>query len=208
MAYGLECYVKSSERIERLNEFDQYSSVNTIGILFWLNNTPQENDIKLFDELAKSRFHDEYIFEQIVVVTNDSYYFIVKCLKEIKSITLSENIDFYYPTTGNNLNPTTRRISGKILPVEYLTSRILLFKVSVSNDLSHLYICNRDNFTVSDFKRLVGLAIEISGGWAQKVFIGFPDFNELRDRNAVNNALQTFESKKYITKNINVFNLK
>jgi hypothetical protein len=208
LANGLECYVKSSERIQRINDFDSYSKINTVGILFWLNNSPQETDIKLLDELAKSRFHDEYIFQQIVVITNDSFDFVNKCVREIKTLTLSENIQFYYPTTGNNLNPTTRRISGNILPFEYLTSKILLFRVILDDNLSHLYICSKDNFNVSDFKRLVGLAIEISGGWAQKVFIGFPDFNELRDTNSINNALQTFEAKNYITKHINVFNIK
>lgn len=208
LAFGLECYVKSSERIERINDFDSYSSINTVGILFWLNNSPKESDSKLLDELTKSRFHDEYIFDQIIVVGNDSFEFINKCIKEIKASTLNKNIEFYYPTTGNNLNPTTRRISGNVLPFEYLTSRILLFRVILNDNQSHLYICSNDNFTVSDFKRLVGLAIEISGGWAQKVFIGFPDFNELRDSNSVNTALQTFVAKNYITKHINVFKIR
>ncbi|WP_373059468.1 hypothetical protein [Zunongwangia sp. H14] len=207
LANGISCYKKSSERVERINHFFKYSKVRTIGVLFWLNNSPKDSDKNLLSDLAISRFHEDLDFEEIIVVTNEAYTFIKTSIREIKARTSSEKIEFYYPATGKNLNPTTRKISGKILPIEFLTSNILPFRVKVSENEWHLYLFSKQPFSVSDFKRLVGLSIDISNGLAKKIIIGFSDYNELLDENSINVVLQSFEEKEFALENIFCINI-
>ncbi len=204
LANSLECYKKSQVRSNLISGFDYYNNINTLGILVWLSNSPSEKDDSLLNEISTTRFTEDLNFEKILVFSNSSYYFIKRSIDAIKLKIGSNKLEFYYPSTGKNLNPNERQFSGNIMPVEFLTSNILVFKEIINNNQSNLYICTKDNFNVSDFKRLVGLSLEISQGWASKTFIGFPDYNELRHKNMIHTALLSF-NESYAKSNIKLF---
>ncbi|WP_438710326.1 GapS4a family protein [Aquimarina muelleri] len=204
LANSLECYKKSNVRSDFISGFDYYNEINTVGVLVWLNNSPSEKDEKLLEEIAKTKFNEDLNFDKILVFSNSSCYFINNSMNAIKLRIGGNKLEFYYPSTGKNLNPNERKYSGDIMPVEFLTSNILVFKEIINDRESNLYVCSKDNFNESDFKRLVSLSLEISQGWASKILIGFPDYNELRHRTVVNTSLLS-SNQSYEKSNVEPF---
>ncbi|MBC8617139.1 hypothetical protein H8788_05270 [Parabacteroides faecis] len=200
----LECF-DYSETKERLLDGRMCNSINDIGVLFWLNNKAESND-DLISIISSSRI-DRYANKTIYIMDNKRVAFILEIMKYIKVQNHQYDYSFYYPCTGQNINPINRTNTGKILPVEYLNSSIIPIKLE--NKDNHKEICLfigvLDNFDEDDFTRLMGLAKDISTSLAGQVIIAFPDYSELEHGEAVAIAKQKFQEAEY-TKTVKVIN--
>ena len=124
----MECYDVSKIKDETLTGFN-YSTLNDVGILFWLNNKADSED-DLISIVASARIIDTNVNKTIYIMDNKRVAFILEVMKFVKTKENDFEFYFYYPNTGQNINPFERINLGKILPIEYLNSSIIPIKLS------------------------------------------------------------------------------
>ena len=142
----------------------------------------------------------------IYIVDNRHIVFILELMKYIKSLQ-NYNYSFYYPSTGLNINPVTRKNTGDFLPVEYINSSLIPFKLENKNNPNEtiLFIGTIEDFEKDSFIRLMGLAKDLSTNLAGQVIIGFPDFNNLLHEDVVKTSKLGFQDANY-TKTVKAIN--
>lgn len=201
----LECFEGSELKNSVVSGFS-CSSINDVGVLFWLNNQEESND-DLVSIVSSARIADTHLNSAIYIIDNKRVVFILQIMSYIK--TLSEKFDysFYYPNTGQNINPLSRENLGKILPVEYLNSSIIPIKLTnkYNERETCLFLATSDNFEEGDLIRLIGLSKDITTNLIGEVIIAFPDFKELDHKQDVTIAKQKFQSADF-TKTVKVIN--
>lgn len=199
----MECFDISPNKEEILTGF-QFSSINDVGVLFWLNNQADSDD-DLLSKIATARI-DTINRSSIYIVDNKHVGFILEVMRYLKAKN-EYRYYFYYPSTGRNINPLTRMNTGPILPVEYLNSSIIPFKlVKIDNEKeSYLMLASIDSFEKNTFMRLMGLAKDISTNLSGSIIIGFPDYNCLLHDNIIRQTKQGFNDSEF-TKNVSVIN--
>ena len=199
----VECYANSPQKYETQRNFN-CQSVNDIGVLFWLNNQSDSDD-DLISKVTSAKF-DRVGDRTIYIVDNKRAGFILKVIQYLKSQN-EYNYSFYYPSTGRNINPCNRNNTGTILPVEYLNSSILPFKMEKKNNRNEtcFMLATIEKFEKDSFMRLIGLAKDISTNLSGQIIIGFPDYNSLIHENTVNQAKMGFDDSDF-TKTVSVIN--
>lgn len=199
LAKTLECFKNSEIRRTAIKNFSGVDSTKDIGVLFWLSN-PKEQDRDILTEVANCKGLDAFAYETIYVVDNKRISFIFDSIQGVKAAFTGRSVEFFYPSTGKNNNPLTRNSSGLVLPVEYINSSVLLFKVVDGNNQSKtLVISSIDNFDSSNLRRLIGLAHEISQDWNSSTLILFPDYDQLHHKNEVNDAKSGFANQSFVS---------
>jgi len=201
----LECYDISDIKNNLVLGYN-HSTINEVGILFWLNNQPDSND-DLISILSSSRIIDTQVNKAIYIMDNKHVAFILEVMKFVKTKNDKFNFFFYYPNTGQNINPLNRKNVGEILPVEYLNSSIIPIRLVHKDNPKEicLFIATLDNFEENDLMRLMGLAKDISTELVGQIIIAFPDYDELNHKQIVTLTKQKFQSVDF-TKNISVIN--
>lgn len=200
LAQAIDCFKHSTE-LRELNTIRGYNTVENIGLLFWLSNEENESG-DILTKLENIQLNSDYSFDSLYVVDNKRIDFVFSSILYTKNRFKDSDISFFYPDTGKNLNPTTKRNNGKILPVEYINSTIIPFRVEdINTKKTTLVLISNDNFELNDLKRLIGLSKELSKSWPSEIVICFPDYNELRHSKDVRNAKTTFEDETF-TQNI------
>ncbi len=201
----IECYSFSEIKNSVLSSF-QFSNINDVGVLFWLNDKADSND-DLISVVATARVIDTQSNNAIYIMDNKRVAFILEVMKFVK--TKSDKFDylFYYPNTGQNINPLNRQNAGKVLPVEYLNSTIIPIRLVNKDNPKEicLLLATVDNFEEDDLMRLMGLAKDITTELVGQIIIAFPDYNELNHSQNVILAKQKFQSGEF-TKNVSVIN--
>ncbi len=199
----MDCFDYSDLK-EQLLQGYSYSSINDVGVLFWLNNHENSND-DLISVVSSTRF-DIYRNNSIYIMDNKRVGFILEIMKFIKTKT-EYNYSFYYPLTGQNMNPLNRNNNGSILPVEFLNSSIFPIRLEKRNNQKEicLFLGTIDGFEKDTFMRLMGLAKDISTNLVGQVIIGFPDYNELNHKETVAITKQGFQDVDF-TNTVSVAN--
>lgn len=199
----LDCFDCSELKDSVLKHY-QYSTINDIGVLFWLNNQEDSND-DLISVVSSARI-DVLRNNTIYIMDNKRVGFILEIMKFIKTKN-NYTHSFYYPLTGQNINPTNRTNTGNILPVEFLNSSVIPIKLENKNNSKEicLFLGTIDNFEEDTFIRLMGLAKDISTNLAGEVIIGFLDYQELQHKKIVSISKQGFQDSDF-TKTVSVIN--
>ncbi len=204
LAQAIDCFKYSSE-LKELNTIRGYTTVENIGLLFWLSNEENETG-DILSKLENIQLNSDYSFDSLYVVDNKRIDFIFSSIQYTRNRFKNSDISFFYPDTGKNLNPATKRNNGKVLPIEYINSTIIPLRIEdVQTKKTTLVLITNDNFELNDLKRLIGLSKELSKSWPSEIVICFPDYNELRHSKDVRNAKTTFEDETF-TQNIIVEN--
>jgi len=201
----LECFDNSVIKDSVVSGYS-CSTINDVGVLFWLNSQQDSND-DLISVISSARIADTIVNKTIYIMDNKRVGFILEVMKYIK--TMSEKFDyyFYYPNTGQNINPQNRENVGKILPVEYLNSSIIPIKLVNKYNVREtcLFLATLDDFDEDDLMRLIGLSKDITTDLIGEVIIAFPDYKELDHKQTVTLAKQKFQSPDF-TKAVKVVN--
>jgi hypothetical protein len=201
----IECYNFSNTKNNTLSA-SPHSTSNDIGVLFWLNNNPDSDD-DLINAVSSSRMIDTYCNNAIYLMDNKRVAFILEVMKFVKTKSDKFDFSFYYPNTGQNINPLQRENVGKVLPVEYLNSTVIPIKLvnkDNSKEISWL-LATADNFEEDDLMRLMGLAKDITTELVSQIIIAFPDYDKNNHDQIVSLTKQKFQSSEF-TKNIIVIN--
>jgi hypothetical protein len=201
----LECF-EGAEMKNSIIEGFSCSSINDVGVLVWLNNQEDSND-DLISVVSSARIIDTVENKTIYILDNKRVAFIIEVMKYINAKANKFEYYFYYPNTGQNINPQGRQNIGKVLPVEYLNSSIIPIKlVNKDNEKETcLFLATLDDFEEEDLTRLMGLSKDITTDLAGEVIIAFPDYNELNHKSVVATAKQKFQVPEF-TKTVSVVN--
>lgn len=99
---------------------------------------------------------------------------------------------FYYPRLGSIPAADPAR-SGSILPLELIASDIIPIK-ALDGERATLYLYLRENFSESALKKAFNLARAFGDAWveAEKIHIGFSDYNDSAHSNERDKALMAF----------------
>lgn len=201
----MECFDGSQLRDSVVSGFT-CSSINDVGVLFWLNNQEDSND-DLISIVSSARISDTIVNKAIYLMDNKRVAFILQVMSYIRVRSSKFDYFFYYPNTGQNINPLDRDNLGKVLPVEYLNSSIIPIKLENRDNSKEtcLFLATIDNFEEGDLIRLIGLSKDISTGLIGEVIIAFPDYKELEHNQVVTIAKQKFQSSEF-TKIVRIVN--
>ena len=201
----IECYNISELKSDTITAY-QYSTINDIGVLFWLNNNPDSAD-DLISIIASSRIIDTQSNNAIYIMDNKLIAFILEVMKFVKTKSDKFDYSFYYPNTGQNINPLQRENVGKALPAEYLNSTVIPIKLVNKDNPKEIswLLATSDNFEKDDLMRLMGLAKDITTELVSQIIIAFPDYDENNHSQSVTLTKQKFQSSEF-TKNIVVIN--
>jgi hypothetical protein len=201
----MECFDGSNLKNDIIKGFT-CSSINDVGVLFWLNNQ-QDSDDDLISVVSSARVVDTQMNNAIYIMDNKRVAFILEVMKYIKTKSDKFKYSFYYPNTGQNINPQGRQNVGTILPVEFLNSSIIPIKLENKDNPKEicLFLATIDNFEEEDLMRLIGLAKDITTDLIGDVIITFPDYEELKHKDIVAMAKQKFQSPEF-TKTVSVVN--
>lgn len=199
-----ECYSYAEIKESSLSAY-QCSTVNDVGVLFWLNNHPDSID-DLISVVASSRI-DAQLNNTIYIMDNKRVGFILEVMKFVKTKSEKFNYFFYYPNTGQNINPIDRQNVGKILPVEYLNSTVIPIRLVNKDNPKEicLLLATADNFEEEDLMRLIGLAKDITTELVGQIIIAFPDYDEPNQSQIVALTKQKFQASEF-TKTVSVIN--
>ncbi len=196
LAKTIECFKRSEIRKTCNSHFSSVDRARNIGVLFWLSHdTVKTQDI--IQQVTRVRSIDENNYDLIYIVDNKRVSFIYDTIKHLKNFRSNSEIEFFYPGTGKNNNPLNKKTSGKILPVDFLNSGILLIKLINPDNTKTLVISVIDEFDKNNFKRLMGLALNIMQDFAQDSLILFPHYEPLLHENQVNEAKSSFRDRRF-----------
>lgn len=200
----VDCFDSSEQKNQVLEDHHQFSSINDVGVLFWLNNQEDSND-DLISVIANARI-DRTMDTTIYIMDNKHVAFILDLISYIK-VSNKYNYSFFYPSTGQNINPISRTDNGTILPVEYINSSIIPIRLENKNNPNEVtfLVGSIDGFDQDGFKRLMGLAKDMSKHLTGEVIIGFPDYNDLNHKNTVSITKQGFDDVDF-AKTVSVVN--
>jgi len=201
----LECFDGSVSKKDIVTGFS-CSSINDVGVLFWLNNQ-QDSDDDLISIVSSTRVPDTKMNNTIYIMDNKRVAFIFEIMKYIKLKGDKFNHSFYYPNTGQNINPQDRQNIGSTLPVEFLNSSIIPIKLENKDNSKEtcFFLATIDNFEEEDLIRLIGFAKDITTNLLGDIIIAFPDYEELKHKDIVSRAKQKFQSSDF-TKLVNIVN--
>ena len=196
LAQALECFKHSLERQKAITGRRGIRHCHDVGVLFWLNNSKQSYD-DVISRLSNVGVSGVEGHAPIYVVDNKRIAFIYDSLAFAKRLYPNSEIEFYYFDTGKNTNPLTKQHSGPLLPVEFINTSILPLRVGIkSSDTTVLLLCSLENFSEDGLKLLLGLAKNLSGNWASKIVLCFPDYISLTHQNTVQGVKAAFSDKK------------
>lgn len=204
LGMAIESFKKSEIRNETLNRHSNIESVFDRGILFWINNIVDEKT-DLAKKLLKIEIPKGYTHDGIILVDNLKMDFIFNAIGYVNNNYHDFDIQFSYFNTGMN-NDDRNPKNGKILPVQYLSSNILPFRVQhkLTKEVT-LVLCTNDNFDDDELLKLMGLAKNIGTNMQTRTVIVFPDYNKLDHEQIVDTVKQTFEEWSF-TKELTVGN--
>ena len=192
IANTVDCFGISEEKNKIVEMQNQFSSINDVGVLFWLNNNKDSNDDLI--SIISNATIDVEIDNTIYIMDNKHVAFILDLISYLKG-TDKYYYSFFYPSTGQNINPISRSDNGTILPVEFFNSSIIPIRLENKNNSNEVsfFLGSIDDFDQDSFMRLMGLAKDLSKHLTGKVIIGFPDYNDLEHKNIVSMSKQGFE---------------
>ncbi|MCB0170587.1 MAG: hypothetical protein KDJ97_08550 [Anaerolineae bacterium] len=203
IAQALDCFKKSDIRNELKSP---QKTAKYTGVIFWLDNGEQNQYDDVIDRLSDFRVDNDLEFDSVYLVDNNRADFLYDTISYVTDRFENMEVEFYIPSTGYNNTIQARRTSSPILPVQYINSSILPFKVvqDVSTEILILNVI--DNFERDHLTRLISLAQKLTEGWANKIFILFPEFNENLQGEVVENVKSEFRDQDFVRKvEINTF---
>ena len=192
----IACFKRSHNRQELNSSYSDVESAREIGVLFWLSNNRSSYD-NIIERVSNVRFSKNHFFDYIFLVDNKKASFIYDSIYYIKNRFAGNDIQFFYPITGNNPNVITLETCGIVLPVEYVNTSILPIRIQENTNNITLALLIEDNFEKDHLKRIMGLGQKLSSNLASKILIAFPDYNKLDHANDVQSTKTQFKDKKY-----------
>jgi hypothetical protein len=170
------------------------------GVIFWLDHLEPYGD--LISQLTKYNFKNETRseFEVVFLVDNNKAHFLEQSISHVRNMYKKSKVAFLYPDTGYNYTARGRVTHGSILPVQYINSSVLPFKVITLAKEEYLVLCVNEEFNENSLTGLLNLTHKLSEGWGQRIQILFPDYDSKEGTNIINRVKQSFQDQEFALK--------
>jgi len=203
----LDCFTKS-DQCQNIKKQTRTSRAQYAGVLIWLHsNVSPDAKQEIISELETVKIpSDIELNHPIYVIDNNQASFIYSSKSFVETNYKNREISFFYQKTGNNSSDQNWNSSGSILPVDLITSKIIIFKATdtQTNDDTVIISVNEE-FNQENLKKVMGLAHNITSNLPSKIDICFPDLNGLHHSNIVNETKNLFSDNKF-SKRVSVRN--
>lgn len=196
IAYGLECFKKSSLR-SRLKNTNAMYDTRQAGVVFWIDNKSDYDDV--IERLSDFRIDPDLDFDTVFLVDNKRAGFLFDAIQHAKRKYLNAQVEFLHPTTGYNTTAMHRLSSSPILPVQYINGSVLPLKI-IDGDAEYLVINCIDSFEEDYLLKLINLSQKLTENWVQKVFILFPEYSQDSHKEKVDEVKLKFKDRRFISK--------
>ncbi|NUM47285.1 MAG: hypothetical protein HUU38_21505 [Anaerolineales bacterium] len=196
IANALECFKKSNLK----NQFSAFAknNKNYTGVIFWIDNGKDNTYDDVVERLADLRIEDDLEFDSIYLVDNRRAGFLFDTIN-FSNHFFDGKVEFFIPNTGHNDTISTRQTSSSVLPVQYINSSILPFKIT-QETLEILVLNVIDGFEEDYLRRLISLSHNLTAGWANKIYILFPKFNKDLHGDIVDQIKLEFLDQSFVQK--------
>ena len=190
LANTLECFMYSDFRAKnnQLYEMTGITSARDIGVLFWLTSDRKSSQ-DVINKVCNVELDKNLVFSSVHVVDNSRASFIYDSISYVKSKFAEKDVNFHYAFSSSNYSDPTIKKYGKIMPVEYLTSNIIPFRLveNATGKVSFCLAC-RDEFSEESINRLIYLASDVSQDFTDDFVFLFPDYDHLMHQSIVGSA--------------------
>ncbi len=196
----VDCFRRSATRNSASKQFRGVDSAENVGVLLWLSAAASSTDVpSILPQIAKFNPKSETQVATVHVVDNFQASFIFDTITSLKIRFQGVSPEFFYCNTGQNYDQSSRESFGKVLPVEYITSPILLLTLKADSDGRKTFVVSsRDGFSNERLRRLMGLAKEITQDLHARTLLLFPDYNELAHESMAREVMASFSDTDFI----------
>ena len=195
LAYTIECY-ENSDLIDLQRENQSLDNEEIIGVLFWLSS-PSDDNHSIISKVNTSILKDDLLYKRIHIIDNDRISFLRKSIDLVEEKFKGFEREFYYIDTPNNLDDSNKKYSGKILPVEMLSSDIQIFRLQKDKQII-VALVSKDKYCKDSLKRILGLAHRISNNLTSNIQIFFPSLNHKMYKSEITSVKSIFKDKLFI----------
>ncbi|WP_281223494.1 GapS4a family protein [Photobacterium sanguinicancri] len=197
LAQTVECFMGSDLRADNNESYEMtgITSACDTGVLFWLTND-KESDQNVVSKISSVQLDKELDFGSIHVVDNEKAAFIYNSVLFVKNNFKSKKLYFHYAFGASNYNDPDIKKYGSIIPVEYLTSSILPFRlIDESSEKVTFCISCAENFSEDSIARLLSLASDVSLDFTNDFVFLFPDYDPLIHEPIVNKSKRLLQER-------------
>ena len=192
LSQAIECFVKSEKYNE--NKMEGLKKINNTGVLFWINSNENKND-EIIKDIADMQITTNDIKFPMYIVDNNVANFLCQSIEYAQKFFDDKTVMFLYPSTGYNNSNYDKKSCGEILPVQYINSHIIPFKVEERN---MLIITSMDGFNKEELPRLIALAQDLTNSWGDRIILAYPDYDSSKHKDDVTWAKRKFQDNKFI----------
>lgn len=186
----IEC-AQYSSNLETLS--DSYGTKNIVhsGLLIWLNCYDLDNPINFIDYLANIQIPVNAKYPTYLIDSARAL-FLIKVMHDIRLKCSQRTYEFRYPPEiGSNLN-NQQSPFGNYLPIELIASDIIPIVIFNDKQPEELILYANQTFTIDNYEKLISYALSFSSGFVNKIKIGLPKYDVLKDKNDARLALNKF----------------
>lgn len=196
LSQTLVCFARSPLKKEIKRNFNITFSHREKGILFWLSST-DSMDRNLALELDRLKGLSDESYGEIYLVDNFQASFIFNSIEYVQNKYKDFCFEFYYPYAISTNKELEQVYSGRVLPVEFITSQVLTFKLE-KNGVNKLVICINEAYDSESLELVFGMAISISRDLASNIVLLYSSYDQLKDERTVAQIKQKFSSSSLI----------
>ena len=120
--------------------------------------------------------------------------FLLKVINDLEKQSNKGEYQFYYPKIGTSISVESDR-KGHFLPIELIVSDIIPAIVSVDSQ-NQFYLYSRESFSDIAYKNLMAYALNFSAGLVSKIYIGFPDYNSVINKDMAKMIRSSFKDRR------------
>lgn len=202
LATTIECFKKSNARQDSNRNFTGVKRSKETGVLFWLNDHDSNVNTGIIEYLSAIRIDKNLVFDAIHIVDNKRINEITTALNFVRSEHDNKaKISFDYFNTGLNVAANNRQTNGTILPVQYISSKILPIRIEEETGQKIFQIISFEDFDIYSLQRILGLSQNYVLDYQMKTIVSFPDFNPTQKLlNQIENLKSSFSDTAFFDK--------
>ncbi|MHB8170165.1 MAG: GapS4a family protein [Thermincolia bacterium] len=172
-------------------------NMNICNVIMWFSALQDEQCSGVIEDIADFRNSDAVNYGTVYLLDNKKATFLYSSIQHARN--KDDKFLYFYPDTGLNMDTVFRTHQGNILPVQYINSPIQLFKIIAPTGES-LIITVEDEFNIDYFERLLQFARLLTVGWATKIFMAFPNYNDYSNSASVKKSLSRLTDRTFAQK--------
>ncbi|QPB42757.1 GapS4a family protein [Rodentibacter haemolyticus] len=189
----IECAEYDQEVNSLIQAFGAKKNLQHIGVLVWLHNDEKTINKDILKVISKSRLGLEGNTPYYVIDAGRAS-FLFQVINDLGSKSKNGNYQFYYPRIGTSITVNTDR-SNSYLPIGLIVSDIIPAVVTIG-ECKKFYLYVREEFDELTYKNMMAYALNFSAGLVNEIYIGFPNYNPVKDNVVTEKTRIFFKDRK------------